>query len=302
VYAVGVLLWEMLTGKRMFHGEDDTQVLARVVEGRSDPPSAHVPGLPRSYDAVVMHAVASEPGDRYPTAEAMASELEGCEGIASPSEVGAWVRAMAGDRLDARAQVIARIESHSGSMPAMAAPAPFPAEPPTVISDVRSAPTGREPITSSLRASALGGSIPPPASPAARTIPLVPALTFAGGALIAGVGLAAVLVLHGRPQPAAAGGPAVMALPSSAPVPAAGPSTAVPPSDVAPSVVPVTDVDDLPLAPSLPAASPSASSPHPRSLPAVAPVAPAVPKARVDCSPPYYYGADGLKHYKRECN
>lgn len=135
-----------------------------------------------------------------------------------------------------------------------------------------------------------------------RTIPLVPALTFAGVALIAGIGLAAVLVLHGRPHPAAAGGPAVMALPSSEAVPVADPSTATPPADVPPSAVPVTDLDDLPPAPPLPEASASASRPHLRPLPAVAPVAPVVPKAHVDCSPPYYYGADGLKHYKRECN
>jgi hypothetical protein len=129
---------------------------------------------------------------------------------------------------------------------------------------------------------------------------MVPALTVAGVAVAAGIGLAAVLVLHGRPQPAAAGGPGVMELP--APVPSVGAPTGAPEPEVAPSAVPVTNVDDLPQAPPLPEPSTSASAVAAPPPPRWGPAAPAVPKVHVDCSPPYYYGADGLKHYKRECN
>ena len=117
IYAASVLLWEMLTGKRLFRGDDEAQTLAQVVKGWHEPPSAHAPTLGTAFDAVVMRGMALEPAQRFATAAEMARELEACAGSATPAEVGEWVQAMAGDLLRERAYAISRMESQSGSMP-----------------------------------------------------------------------------------------------------------------------------------------------------------------------------------------
>src|SRR6202035_3729348 len=61
VYAASVVLWESLTGRRLFHGENEAQVLDRVVKGCDVPPSTHVPGLPTALDDVTMHGLEVDP-------------------------------------------------------------------------------------------------------------------------------------------------------------------------------------------------------------------------------------------------
>lgn len=89
VYALGMTLYEMLTGRLPF--ERDLGEYARmraIVEQEFPPPSRFAPGLPREVDAAVMKALAKEPAARYPSAAAMAEALEALpgEGAAPPRE------------------------------------------------------------------------------------------------------------------------------------------------------------------------------------------------------------------------
>ena len=119
IYAAAVVLWEALTGRRLFDGETEAVVLARAIEGTVEPPSSHNAFLSPAVDAVVLRALARDPEIRYATAREMAMAIEQTIGLASPSEVGEWVESVASAELQRRAQTVADIEVASlGSGPA----------------------------------------------------------------------------------------------------------------------------------------------------------------------------------------
>ncbi len=75
VYGVGILLWEMLTGVRLFLGKNDQETLRRVYHAQVPPPRTVRPDLHPELEGIVMRALAKEVGDRYATAEEMQEDL-----------------------------------------------------------------------------------------------------------------------------------------------------------------------------------------------------------------------------------
>ena len=75
VWALGVVLWEMLTQQRLFRRDSEMDTMAAVATAPIEPPSALVPGLPARIDEVVLKALARERDERYPTARALARDL-----------------------------------------------------------------------------------------------------------------------------------------------------------------------------------------------------------------------------------
>jgi serine/threonine-protein kinase len=71
VFALGVVLHELLTGERLFQAPTPRGVMERVRSAEVAPPSALRPDLPAGLDAVVLRALAREPEDRF----AWASDL-----------------------------------------------------------------------------------------------------------------------------------------------------------------------------------------------------------------------------------
>ena len=69
LYALGVVLWEMLTTRRMFTAEDDFALLDLVREPNVPPPSHYNPAVPPELDAVVMKALARSPENRVQTGQ-----------------------------------------------------------------------------------------------------------------------------------------------------------------------------------------------------------------------------------------
>jgi len=74
VYALGIVLWEMLTCRRLFHSPNEVHQLDMVRAPRIAPPSAHVE-LPAALDEVVMDALRPDPSQRIPTAKALRDRL-----------------------------------------------------------------------------------------------------------------------------------------------------------------------------------------------------------------------------------
>jgi serine/threonine-protein kinase len=110
IYAAGVLLFEALTGVRMFAGEDDNAAITRILKNDIKVPSEIDPEL-APFDDVCRRATAAEPTHRFPTAREMAFELEKVISPSSNAEVGEWVQRLATANLDARARKVAEIES-----------------------------------------------------------------------------------------------------------------------------------------------------------------------------------------------
>jgi eukaryotic-like serine/threonine-protein kinase len=64
-YALGLILYECLTGARVHGGEDQVAIIRRISEGTIEPPSSVRPGLPPSFETALMRSMATRPDDRY---------------------------------------------------------------------------------------------------------------------------------------------------------------------------------------------------------------------------------------------
>lgn len=115
VYAAGLVLWEMLAGRRRFSG-DEASLLYDVVAGSIEPPSSHNPAIPKELDAIVLKAVARDPDARFQTAHEMAVAIERVLMPATAREVGAWVRSSGGEPLERRANAVATVEKEESSV------------------------------------------------------------------------------------------------------------------------------------------------------------------------------------------
>jgi len=110
VFACGVVLWEALTRRRLFVGEDASEVLRKILRDEVPRPSEFVPELTPEMDEVVLRALCKDPERRYQTAEDLALDIESVIGLASPSDVSAWIYSVAGEILTKRERLLQEIE------------------------------------------------------------------------------------------------------------------------------------------------------------------------------------------------
>lgn len=75
VYALGVILYELLAGRTPYDGETDLEVLRQTVEGQAVPPRTYRPKIPRDLEAICLKAMARQPSERYRTAVDLADDL-----------------------------------------------------------------------------------------------------------------------------------------------------------------------------------------------------------------------------------
>jgi len=76
VFALGIVLYEITAGRRLFFGDSDYAILDKIVNGRVLAPSKFVPGYPPALEAVVMRALARDPDERFASAAELAEALE----------------------------------------------------------------------------------------------------------------------------------------------------------------------------------------------------------------------------------
>ncbi len=87
VYALGIVLWEMLTMRRRFDAESDIDVLRAVRNPRPVPPSVHCTDIDPALDAVVLKAMQPDPDARFANAHELRTALvEACPRAASMHE------------------------------------------------------------------------------------------------------------------------------------------------------------------------------------------------------------------------
>jgi serine/threonine-protein kinase len=110
IYAASVILWEALTGRRLFFAENEARTLANVLYPRVEQPSRHARGIPPRLDAVVLRGLDPNPAGRFPTAREMARALQLAVPPAPACDVGDWVQSTAGATLSMRARRVATIE------------------------------------------------------------------------------------------------------------------------------------------------------------------------------------------------
>ncbi len=115
LWSTSVVLWELLSGERLFGGSSQGEVVASISQRRPPPLRERVPDVPASLEAVVERGLMKNPERRFETAKAMAQALEEALPLTSPARVGAWVEALALDVLSERSIQIRRIEGELSS-------------------------------------------------------------------------------------------------------------------------------------------------------------------------------------------
>jgi serine/threonine-protein kinase len=297
LFAASIVLWELLTGHKLFAGKTDGQTVHNVLKAEVAPPSEFVPDLPKRLDEIVLRGLARSPADRYATARDMAADLEACVEHVRPSEIGPWVQEVAKTALAERAALIRDIERSD----------PVPDTEPDVallarVERVESAPP-RE--TTSPRTRRVGRSQPPAPLPDAE-----PSYETSRNNAIHVLSGEPAAVKRKRWAPAllavsvVAGGAAVVALrPHRPTVPrGAAPSvmtsmaseTAMPPEPARPDV-------DAAVAEPTPQVESTAKAKWRPAPKTTASARPAERKPQVQCDPPYTIDSAGTRIFKVEC-
>lgn len=229
IFALGIVLWEQLTGRRLFKADNDlaTQRLVRACQVPA--PSAVEPSVPVGLDAITLKALARDPKDRYADAASLRNDLEAFalrEGIPHSAAV------LSGFMQELYAERIAReadprfYEEDSGLTDLDVGGLSRPAAPGATVVDKRKQPDAGDGQTRLLspRTQVLDGA-PRPASPLPKVLAAVAVVALLGGGVL--------FATRPREQPVEPT-PVVVDLPKT-PVPPVDPTP--PPPPPAPLVV-----------------------------------------------------------------
>jgi serine/threonine-protein kinase len=139
VWAAGVVVWELVTGRKLYDHEDDVATLLSVVTEEPPRLAQVLQGVPASLDEAVAYALTSDVNRRCPSADTLRCMLESawdeCGGMATPTELGAFVRQTVGHKLAERRTLTLRGRSTSSpdlNVP-ISAPAPTTGTEPEVM-------------------------------------------------------------------------------------------------------------------------------------------------------------------------
>jgi serine/threonine protein kinase len=76
IYSLGVVVYEMVTGQRPFTGRTPTEVALKQIQAEPAPPRSINPAISISLERTILRALAKNPDDRQPSAEAFSEELQ----------------------------------------------------------------------------------------------------------------------------------------------------------------------------------------------------------------------------------
>ncbi len=91
IYSIGIILFEMLTGRVPFDGDNAVAIAMKQVGEEPPAPSTINPKVSPALDAIVLKALAKDPAQRFQSAAEMAAALEAAEGSPDEPVVAAMV-------------------------------------------------------------------------------------------------------------------------------------------------------------------------------------------------------------------
>ncbi|MDD9937729.1 MAG: serine/threonine-protein kinase, partial [Myxococcales bacterium] len=104
IFGVGICLYEMLTGRKLFAGENDIDTLKQVGLATVPPPSAVMDDAPEDLELILMRALEREPDDRWQDAAEMGEALNGFLQKTAPTfginQLSAWMYELFGDEIE----------------------------------------------------------------------------------------------------------------------------------------------------------------------------------------------------------
>lgn len=76
IYSLGIVMYEMITGRVPYDGESPVGIAIQHINGGAVKPSRINPGIPQRLEQIILKAMALDPEERYPTATAMLYEMD----------------------------------------------------------------------------------------------------------------------------------------------------------------------------------------------------------------------------------
>jgi len=226
IFSLGIILFELCTGRRLFRGSNDAETLQMILDGKYPEPSSVNKRVSPALGAVISKALAFDRNDRYSTARELQSDLVRvvhAEHIALSSVAfGEWMQMLFAERLSSQQEALAQGKQLADVLAAE--------EPDTGDTSSRSMPSG-----SSERAVA---SIPAPVAHPVHS--RLTTILLAVIALLLLVVVAVIVLRAPAPAPVAPAPPppAVTAVPQPAPAPAPAPTPTPTPTPEPSAVVP----------------------------------------------------------------
>jgi serine/threonine protein kinase len=224
VFSCGVVLYELLTGERLFVGESDFDTLEKVRNVEILPPSTYNRKIPDELERIVLKALSKDAEERYPNAIDLHDELQAFVYTAgefySRKDLAAWMKKTFGKEIE---DETAKLESYRQLKPPP--PSAVPPPPPGASDGVpepartqtsqsgklpRKPPTQPVPAAKPVKSTGPVATLRPPPVARSQPVAVVPPPSVARSQPVAVI-----------PPPAPVSGPAAVAV-----VPAAAPMTA----------------------------------------------------------------------------
>jgi len=124
IWALGVVLWELLTGKKLFQCTTNLEAVVEIMARDIAPPSAHSAQVPPELDRITLKALARNPAERYASARELAAALRGCSersgGAVAASEVAAWLTRLFPNGADRCRRLLERAGTVPAALPRFA--------------------------------------------------------------------------------------------------------------------------------------------------------------------------------------
>ena len=306
VFSAGVVLWESLTGQRLFSVPGLAKTVERVLSAPIPAPSSKNPSVPAELDRVVSKALERDSARRYQSAAEFADALRAVSGEATRAELAAWVSNTAAEGLAQRREALRALEvidvadadvrPNAGPLPEW--------EDETLVELPQTESSSAQLWEAKSVSITTGGttrSLTPQVQPPARHRQVASVGLALVVSLLTVIGIAASqrhVALHAvsSARPASFG---PERKPPPGPPLARTSSALEQPSASATVSVPIVQLDELPPAPrvtELKSAVPSASrgytkTTHPRPTPAPS----------INCDTPYRIDASGVRRVRFEC-
>ena len=146
LFSLGIVLFELTTGKRLFRGQSDYETLRLICDREAPRPSEIRPGYPVALEVIVMRALSKDPTLRYPSARALYDDLEEFvrrHALAvSSKKLEAFMRDLFSETIEADRAALAAQAARAARLEPALAPVPVPM--PVPVPSRRPAPwTGR---------------------------------------------------------------------------------------------------------------------------------------------------------------
>jgi eukaryotic-like serine/threonine-protein kinase len=116
LFALSAVLWETLTGRRAFKGDNDGETVNRILHEPIVPPSEYRPEIPAALEAVILKGLQRDIGERFQSAEEMQRALEEAAPPATSRKIAEWLKEVARESLAEKALKVATMESSAPAL------------------------------------------------------------------------------------------------------------------------------------------------------------------------------------------